>query len=476
MNDEPKHEPAELHWRERLLQQLLLAISPLSAAAALMAVFGTHGRNQLLLWPVLPAALLQGVAALARRWPYRLRVFLLIAPLVLATYLAYALAGFKANGSIVAAATVVLSGLLLGRRSIAPVALLLLLAPVLAAVTMVTGVVRTDEVLDFSVTEVRPWVRTTFVSFSIWAVLGLSVTFVVERIETALRKTQEALAELREANVQRLRAEQERREAEQAVSQAQKMELVGRLAAGAAHDFNNLLGIVAGWNALALDDVASQDDRKQGREAIDSVVTQGKALTRQLLALARQDARVVSRIRLEGAVRAGLLVLRRVLPAGTTLSFAEAESVHVEADETELLQILFNLVLNARDALADGGTIHVSTGLAALDAPLRVIGGSLPPGRWATLRVADSGSGIEPELQERIFELFFTTKPVGLGTGLGLATVLRIAQNSGGGVALTSAPGRGSTFTVYLPCLAEGEDANETNAKSSAGELGDHHR
>lgn len=451
LGGEREHETAERDWRQKLLERLLLVVSPISVAAAAMAIAGTHGQNQRLVSLIaLPVALMVA-AAVFRRWPFRLRAALLIAPMMLASFIAYTLGGFKANGSILAAAAVVLSGLLLGRRAITPILLIMLMAPVVNAFLLMTGITKTDEVVDFAVTEPIPWLRTTFVSFSIWAVLGASVTLVVERIETALRKTRETLVELREANAQRARAEQERHDAEQAASQAQKMELVGRLAAGAAHDFNNLLGVVAGWNALALDDRATQGDREQAREALDSVVTQGKALTRQLLALARQDARVVTRIRLEQAVRAGTLVLGRVLPAGVKLSFAEAESVHVDADETELLQVLFNLVLNARDALPDGGTIHVSTGIETLDAPLPTVGGSLSPGRWAVLRVADSGSGIEPAIRERIFELFFTTKPVGLGTGLGLATVLRIAQQGGGDVALLSALGRGSTFSVYLP-------------------------
>ena len=452
MGGQREQEAAELDWRQKLLERLLTVVSPICVAAAVMAVVGTHGRNrQLASVIVLPVALMVA-AALARNWPYKLRAALLIGPMMIGAYISYTLGGFKANGSIMAAAAVVLSGLLLGRRSIAPVALVMLMAPLVNAFLLITGITHTDEVVDFAVTEPGPWVRTTFVSFSVWAVLGASVTLVVERIETALRKTQEALADLREANLQRARAEEERHEAERAAQQAQKMELVGRLAAGAAHDFNNLLGVVAGWNALALVEHATPEDREQARDALESVVTQGKALTRQLLALARKDARVVTRVRLEQAVRAGALVLGRVLPANVSLSFADGESVHVDADETELLQVLFNLVLNARDALPDGGTIKVSTGVVTPEEPLPVVGGSLNPGRWAVLRVTDSGSGIDPAIQERIFELFFTTKPVGLGTGLGLATVQRIAQNGNGGVSLASALGQGSTFTVYLPC------------------------
>jgi signal transduction histidine kinase len=230
------------------------------------------------------------------------------------------------------------------------------------------------------------------------------------------------------------------------------MELVGKLAAGIAHDFNNLLGVVAGWTELGVDEHATAEDRAQAREELLGAVQHGKALTRQLLALARRDARVVNRVHLGQVAGQGIRVLRRVVPPNVQLSFRETESVQVDADETEMQQVLFNLVLNARDAIPSGnGQIEVTTGVTTLETPLQVIGGTLPSGPWALLRVKDSGTGIDAAIRERIFELFFTTKPVGLGTGLGLATVLRIAQLSGGGIALESTPSRGSTFTLYLP-------------------------
>jgi two-component system, cell cycle sensor histidine kinase and response regulator CckA len=113
-------------------------------------------------------------------------------------------------------------------------------------------------------------------------------------------------------------------------------------------------------------------------------------------------------------------------------------------------QVVFNLVINARDAMPEGGTIEVTSGSELIEQPRAVAGGKLEPGNWAFLRVRDAGTGIEPAILERIFDLFFTTKPVGEGTGLGLAMVLRIAQQSAGGVVVESKPGAGSSFTVYL--------------------------
>jgi signal transduction histidine kinase len=445
-------EPEELAWREVLLRRLLVALTPIVVAAVIMAVLATHGRNRAVFALILLPVALQVAALLSPHWSYRLRAQILIAPLAAATYLAYFLTAFKGNASVVAACAVVLTGLLFDRRSMGWMLVALLVAPIGAAAMMISGALTIDDRVDLSTLHALPWIRTTFVAAATWGLLGLAITFVVQRIEGALAKTRQTLLELREEAARRQKAEAERRAAEDAALEAQKMELVGRLAAGVAHDFNNLLGVVGGWAELALDEMAVPGERAQAREGVESAIQHGRALTRQLLALARRDARVVSRVCLEESAKLAVRALSRVLPAGVELSFAPGESVHVDADETEIQQILFNLVLNARDAMPQGGRIEVTSGIANTDHALEVVAGTLAPGRWAFLRVQDAGTGIEPALRQKIFELFFTTKPVGLGTGLGLATVLRIAQTSAGGIALDSTPGRGSTFTLYLPC------------------------
>jgi hypothetical protein len=141
------------------------------------------------------------------------------------------------------------------------------------------------------------------------------------------------------------------------------------------------------------------------------------------------------------------------LPRGLELQVEALAGPEVEADEAEIQQVIYNLVLNARDAMPRGGTILVSAGLKTSPIPLNVVGGSLAAGAWATLTVTDSGSGIDPAIRDRIFDLFFTTKGPERGTGLGLATVLRIAKASGGGVAFETAAVRGATFKLYLPCV-----------------------
>ncbi|HXK16825.1 MAG TPA: ATP-binding protein [Polyangiaceae bacterium] len=451
MSTERESEPEGLLWREVLLQRVLVGSTPIIAAAILMALLNSQSGNRWWLGLLLPCIPLQIAAALNRTWSVRTRAAILILPLVLAVYITYLRVGFHGNSSLVAAAAVVLTGLFFGRRSMGILIGVLLLAPLLAAVGMTTGRLTTDAAIDVALDRVQPWIRTTFVSLSIWIVLGLAVTFVVQSIEGALSATRDALRNLRREEQRREQAERERLEAQEAALQAQKMEIVGRLAASVAHDMNNLLGVVAGWTGLMADETAGADERLEARGALDAVVQQGSALTRQLLALARRDSRVVSRVALEAAAASAVSALKRVLPLNVNLTFRQLTTASVNADATEIQQILFNLILNARDAMPDGGSIQVTTGVETFEAPFAVVGGTLAAGQWAALRVKDSGCGIEPAVRERIFELFFTTKEVGAGTGLGLATVLRIANASGGGVALDTTPGQGSTFTLYVP-------------------------
>jgi signal transduction histidine kinase len=428
-------------------------LTPFIVVGTAVAISATHAeQSRLLLCSILPVVALNLAAIFNRKWPYQLRAAILIAPLVWGACLGYYLAGFKGNASLVAACAVALTGLLFGRRVMFLVLGALALVVITTSISMVSGALSVDE-LDVSTRDVLPWVRTTLVACVAWALLGTTILFVVERVEGSLASSNRALVELREEEARRREAEAARSAAEESALEAQKMELVGKLAAGVAHDFNNLLSVVAAWTDLGLDARSTIDERTQAREELLGSVQHGKALTRQLLALARRDARVVSRVRLEQVAGQGMRALRRVVPPSVQLSFRETESVEVDADEAEMQQVLFNLVLNARDAMPTGqGQIEVTTGVTTLETPCPVVGGTLPSGPWASLRVSDSGTGIDAAIRERIFELFFTTKPVGLGTGLGLATVLRIAQLSGGGIALDSTPSRGSTFTLYLPC------------------------
>jgi signal transduction histidine kinase len=440
-------------WRDLLLQRLLVATTPIVAAAVVMAIWMSHGQNRIVMSLLLPMVPLQLVAVFARTWAFHLRAWALVGPLLFATYITYGLAGFNGNGSLIAASTIVFASLLFDRRRMVVVLALALAAPLLAGAAMLSGHLQPAEQLDFSLTTPRAWIRSTFVSLSIWTIVGLAVTFVVQRVESSLAKTNRALSDLRAEQLRREEAERERQLAQEAALQTQKMELVARLAAGVAHDFNNVLGVVGSWAELLLLDLPPSPEHQEAREAVDSAMQQGRALTRRLMSLARRDERAPSRLQLQLAVHASVLTLRRIMPNGVALSFEMLGAVNVNADETELQQVVFNLVLNARDAIAERGTIHVSTGVEELPEGFAVVAGTLTAGRWAALRVKDSGCGIDPADRPRIFELFFTTKPVGSGTGLGLATVLRIAQISGGGVLLETPPEGGTCFTLYLPCV-----------------------
>jgi PAS domain S-box-containing protein len=248
--------------------------------------------------------------------------------------------------------------------------------------------------------------------------------------------------------------------------QAQKLEVVGRLASAVAHDFNNLLQAVALNCALLLDPDAPRleaDVHDDAVRTIQEAADRATHLSRQLLTFSRQQPYEPQPIDLDGVVAGVEPILRRLLGAEVRLTVELGSGRGtVLADPSQLSQVVMNLALNARDAMPEGGDLRISTAEVEI-APTRrgasepVSGAAsvVPPGRYVLLVVTDTGIGMDQEIQQRLFEPFFTTKELGHGTGLGLPTVLGIIEQAGGYITVDSAPGRGARFAVYLPIQPE---------------------
>ena len=253
-------------------------------------------------------------------------------------------------------------------------------------------------------------------------------------------------------------AEQPPRPAEESLQQSQKLEALGRLAGGIAHDFNNLLTVILGYADLMSRYGADAHAREVGGE-IQKAGERAAALTRQLLAFSRKQMQQPVILDLNGLVRNLDTMLCRLISEDIHLTTAlHPDALRVKADPGQLEQVLTNLVVNARDAMPRGGRLIISTGQAPAAADDSHQVGALG---YAMLTVTDSGCGMDEEVQKRLFEPFFTTKEVGKGTGLGLAMVYGIVQQSGGRIDVDSEPGRGTTFRVYLPLTAETPPSSE---------------
>jgi two-component system cell cycle sensor histidine kinase/response regulator CckA len=253
---------------------------------------------------------------------------------------------------------------------------------------------------------------------------------------------------------ERLRAEAALHERDQQLRQAQKMEAVGRLAGGIAHDFNNLLTAIKGNTQLMLLRVEGDAELRTELLEVDRAADRAAALTRQLLAFSRRQVLHPQVLELNDTVRGVQGMLRRLIPEPVELAVELADGLPaVEVDPGQIEQVVVNLAVNARDAMPRGGVLALRTA-AVPPAEAGALGLAPRPLGYVRLEVADTGEGIAPEVLPHVFEPFFTTKEMGKGTGLGLSTVYGIVQQSGGRVDAASAPGQGSTFTVYLPAHA----------------------
>lgn len=243
---------------------------------------------------------------------------------------------------------------------------------------------------------------------------------------------------------------------EEQLRQSQKMEAIGQLAGGIAHDFNNLLTIITGYGQLLLEDLGLDDPRRLKMSEINKAANRAVVLTRQLLAFGRRQVLVSEVLDLNDVLSNMEKMLHRLISEDIELVIVQGESLgRARTDRGQIEQVIMNLVLNARDAMPGGGRLTIETSNLDLAEAHALLHLEVMPGSYVTLTVSDNGCGISREDLTRIFEPFFTTKEKGKGTGLGLSTVYGIVRQSEGYVSVSSEPGQGTGFRIYLPRVKE---------------------
>ncbi|TEU13824.1 MAG: response regulator [Anaerolineales bacterium] len=251
--------------------------------------------------------------------------------------------------------------------------------------------------------------------------------------------------------------------------QAEKIEAIGRLAGGIAHDFNNHLMVINNEARFILDDLDPDSPLHEGLAAICQAGESAAELTSKLMSLSRSERRETRVLNLNQVLEGMSTMLRRVIAEDVNLVMRLDQHVgKVRADPVEFERIVVNLAVNARDAMPTGGTLTLETANVELDEAGVKAFPVASPGPFVLLAITDTGSGMTPEVRERIFEPFFTTKKGGAGTGLGLATVYRVVSEAGGGIAVDTEPGQGTTFRIYWPRLEERQERRHPRSPAEA--------
>jgi two-component system, cell cycle sensor histidine kinase and response regulator CckA len=255
----------------------------------------------------------------------------------------------------------------------------------------------------------------------------------------------------------------QRKTLEVQLTQAQKLEAIGRLAGGIAHDFNNLLTIITGYDRFLLDRLSTMDPLRANAEEIMKAAERASAMTKQLLAFSRRQIVQPKIVDLNRAVRDSEQMVRRLMGENIELVYRLSSNVgRVRIDPSQLDQVVLNLLINARDALPRGGRVTVETERVQLDEDYAKTHVGVIPGPFTMLAVTDNGLGIDRSVQDHIFEPFFTTKSADRGSGLGLATVYGIVKQNGGDIWVYSEVGKGTTFKIYLPKVQRKGEAETT--------------
>lgn len=277
--------------------------------------------------------------------------------------------------------------------------------------------------------------------------------------------------------VLRRRAECEQSRLQAQLAQAQKLESIGRLAGGVAHDFNNMLGVILGHCELLLADLPVDSPLFDELDQVRKAAQRSADLTRQLLAFARKQAASPRVLDLNETIGSMLRMLERLIGEDIVLHWRPADDLEtVLIDPAQVDQVLANLVVNARDAIGGLGTVTIETGMACIEEGDLSRRAECAPGRYLVLSISDTGCGMDERTRDRIFDPFFSTKGLGDGTGLGLATIYGIVKQNDGGITVDSELGRGTTFRIYLPAFRQerlpgsGEEEAAANGKQTGQE------
>jgi len=433
-----------LAWRERMSLYLLRAFCVTFFAGGTIVAVGMHGKGRLVLVALSAvSAIVLAYPAITGRPSGALRSWFTVVPGLLAAIMGYGFVGYLSGPSVLLAVMLMLAGLLLGHRALIALAAASALSIALIGWAMVGGRIPAPDPRDIAMTSGIGWLRSMAVTFiAIGFFSGMTVA-IVTRIERAL-----ALAG--RETLRREQAERARAEAELVALEAKQLETVGRLAAGVAHDFNNNLTAILGSAELLKLELSPGDTKHVLADGIVQASNRAAELTRQLLAYSRKAQMLQTPTDLHRTINEAVSLLRRSIdPRVRIITDLGPKSPTVMADTSLLQSALLNLFVNACDAMPDGGTLSVSTTL--LEGGLARSLNGKPPAPAVLLEVLDTGSGIPKELLSDIFNPFFTTKPVGRGTGLGLAAVAGTIRAHGGSIEVESDVGVGTAFRIYLP-------------------------
>jgi two-component system, cell cycle sensor histidine kinase and response regulator CckA len=260
-----------------------------------------------------------------------------------------------------------------------------------------------------------------------------------------------------------------RKQIEAQFIEAQKMEVVGHLAGGVAHDFNNILGVIIGYSDLAMQELGSESPAHKHIEEIQHAADRAVGLTRQLLLFSRKQTVLPVVLDLNEVIESMNKILRRLVDENIEFKAVPGKQIgRIKADSGHIGQVLMNLTVNARDAMPNGGKLTIETANVTLDENYVRTHQAVTPGNYVALFVKDTGIGMSDEVKARLFEAFFTTKPKGKGTGLGLTTCQTILKQCGGHIDVKSESGKGTTFEIYFPRVDQPLEVSAKPQKSSS--------